>query len=151
GRDAGVELMLPPGEPTTVYARVTGQYPVGLTPKLYSPAAFAEREKRAALWDGALIGGLGALAWSALLICVFSCSVPFLWLAALCLCTAPFEASYRGYSQIYLWPGAPDWGFRAATPVGVSTPLFFRLFFLGIAKRESIWLPLLRLFIAAIA
>lgn len=149
GRDAGVELTLPAHGAATVYARVRNTHAAGLTPKLYSPTAYTKREQRAALWDGALLGGLMALGWAGLLIAIFSRSLAFLWLAVLCVNITLFEATYRGYSQLYLWPGATDWGERATQAVGLTTSVFFALFVLGVAKHENIRLPLHRLFIAA--
>ena len=136
-----MEFSLAPGERLPVFIRVASDTALTLEPALYSSAAFDALEKRAALWNGGLIGGTLALAWCALLIAYFSRSGPFLVLAALCLMTALFEAAERGYTRVYLWPQATEWSSRSVTVFGCTAVLLFIAFILRIARDEKARLP----------
>ncbi|SDH87148.1 sensor histidine kinase [Paraburkholderia phenazinium] len=136
-----VDFTLAPGEQVLFLVRVASDTALTLEPRLYSAAAYDAMEKRAALWDGGLIGGTLALAWCALLIAYFSRSGSFLVLAALCAMTALFEAADRGYTKIYLWPQATDWSSRSVTVFGCIAVLLFIVFILRIAHDEKAKLP----------
>jgi two-component system, sensor histidine kinase LadS len=136
-----VDFTLAPGEQVLFLIRVASDTPLTLEPRLYSAAAYDALEKRAALWDGGLIGGTLALAWCALLIAYFSRSASFLVLAALCAMTALFEAADRGYTKIYLWPHATEWSSRSVTVLGCVAVLLFIVFILRIAYDEKAHLP----------
>lgn len=136
-----MDFTLAPGEQRLFLIRATSDTALTLEPKLYSAAAYDALEKRAALWDGGLIGGTLALAWCALLIAYFSRSVSFLVLAALCAMTALFEAADRGYTKIYLWPFATGWSARSVTVLGCTAVLFFIVFILRISRSEKANLP----------
>ena len=136
-----VDFTLAPGEQVLFLIRVASDTPLTLEPRLYSAAAYDTLEKRAALWDGGLIGGTLALAWCALLIAYFSRSASFLVLAALCAMTALFEAADRGYTKIYLWPDATGWSSRSVTVLGCVAVLLFIVFILRIAYDEKARLP----------
>lgn len=136
-----VDFELAPGEQRDFLVRVASNTPLTIEPRLYPAAAYDALEKRAALWDGGLIGGTLALAWCALLIAYFSRSVTFLVLAALCAMTALFEAADRGYTKIYLWPHASEWSSRSVTVLGCIAVLLFIVFILRIAHDEKASLP----------
>ena len=136
-----MEFTLAPGEQLPVLIRVTSDTALALEPVLYSTAAFDALEKRAALWDGGLIGGTLALAWCALLIAYFSRSGSFLVLAAMCFMTALFDAADRGYTKIYFWPHATDWNSRSVTVFGCTAVFLFIVFILRMASNEKANLP----------
>jgi signal transduction histidine kinase len=136
-----VDFTLAPGEQRIFLIRAASDTALTLEPRLYSAAAYDALEKRAALWDGGLIGGTLALAWCALLIAYFSRSVSFLVLAALCAMTALFEAADRGYTKQYLWPSATEWGARSVTVLGCTAVLLFIVFILRISRSEKTNLP----------
>ncbi|TKC88802.1 histidine kinase [Trinickia terrae] len=136
-----VSFTLRPGEQLLFLIRVAGDTALTLGPKVYSATAFDALERRAALWDGGLIGGTLALAWCALLISYFSRSVSFLVLAALCVATALYEAADRGYTKLYLWPHAAEWSARSVSVLGCSGMLLFIVFVLRIARTEKTNLP----------
>ncbi|RKE26155.1 signal transduction histidine kinase [Paraburkholderia sp. BL23I1N1] len=136
-----VDFTLAPGEQRLFLIRVASDTALTLQPKLYSAAAYDALEKRAALWDGGLIGGTLALAWCALLIAYFSRSVSFLVLSALCAMTALFEAADRGYTKQYLWPLATEWSARSVTVLGCTAVLLFIAFILRISRSEKANLP----------
>ena len=136
-----MKFTLAPGEQLAILIRVSGDTPLSLEPVLYPAPAFDALEKRAALWDGGLIGGTLALAWCALLIAYFSRSGSFLVLAAMCFMTALFDAADRGYTTIYLWPHAPDWSSRSVTVFGCLAVFLFIVFILRMATNEKASLP----------
>lgn len=136
-----VNFTLAPDEQLLVLIRVASNTALALEPRLYSAAAYDALDKRAALWDGGLIGGTLALAWCALLIAYFSRSTLFLVLAALCAMTAFFEAADRGYTKIYLWPHATGWSARSVTVLGCTAVLLFIVFIFRIAHSEKASLP----------
>ncbi|KAE8756478.1 MULTISPECIES: sensor histidine kinase [Paraburkholderia] len=135
------DFTLAPGEQRLFLIRVASDTAITLEPRLYSAAAYDALEKRAALWDGGLIGGTLALAWCALLIAYFSRSVSFLVLTALCAMTALFEAADRGYTKLYLWPFATEWSARSVTVLGCTAVLLFIVFILRISHSEKANLP----------
>ena len=135
------DFTLAPGEQCLFLIRVASDTALTLEPRLYSAAAYDALEKRAALWDGGLIGGTLALAWCALLIAYFSRSVSFLVLTALCAMTALFEAADRGYTKLYLWPFATEWSARSVTVLGCTAVLLFIVFILRISHSEKANLP----------
>ena len=136
-----VHFTLAPGEKRIFLIRAASDTALTLEPRLYSAAAYDALEKRAALWDGGLIGGTLALAWCALLIAYFSRSVSFLVLTALCAMTALFEAADRGYTKLYLWPFAIEWSARSVTVLGCTAVLLFIVFILRISHSEKANLP----------
>ncbi|MGE4337440.1 MAG: 7TM-DISM domain-containing protein, partial [Pigmentiphaga sp.] len=119
-REPTVRFSLEPGAEVSVFVRLETARQLQLAPRLYPEDAYAAREARAALWDAALCGGLLALAWAGLLIALFSRSWPFAVMSLMCVCIVLFEASYRGYAQLHLWPEALEWGYRAASVFGAT-------------------------------
>ncbi len=140
-----LRFTLGPGEQAGILIREAGEGPLALLPQLYSPAEFDALDRRETLWGGALIGGIMALAWSALLIAYFSRSRAFLALAGLCVCTALYEAAIRGFTKLYLWPNAVDWNARSVPIFGCTAILLFLVFILSIARGEKTALPARRI------
>lgn len=147
-REPILDFVLAPGERVQLVLRAKSVRDIGLDPKLYTPAAFQAREARAALWDGALLGGLGALAWSVLLLYAFTRSKPFFWLGALSLNVALSEAAVRGYAHMYLWAEAAEWSYRSSTVMSVVSSILMIGFIFSLAEHEKIALPARRLFLA---
>ncbi len=141
-RRIAARLTLAPGETARLLVQLRSQAPHALKPRLYSLQAYEAGERRAALWDGALIGGLLALAWCALLVCVLARNAPFLLLAWACVTAALFEAAKRGYAHFLLWPEAPDWNLRSLAVLSSSTSALVMLFVLTLARREGYRVPL---------
>ncbi|MCK9511478.1 MAG: sensor histidine kinase [Pigmentiphaga sp.] len=140
-REPTVRFSLEPEAEASVFVRLETERQLQFAPRLYSEEAYAAREVRAALWDAALYGGLLALAWAGLLIAVFSRSWPFAVMGVMCVCIVLFEASYRGYAQLYLWPEALEWGYRAASVFGALSIALLPLFIMGVARHERVELP----------
>lgn len=140
-RNPLARFTLGPGEQAILLIRTRGDTALSLEPNLYEAAEYDALERRAALWGGGLIGGVLALGWCALLIALFSRSVSFLVLAAVCCMTAMYEAAVRGYPKVYLWPDAVDWSARSASIFGCLSVLLFIVFILRIAHGERTTLP----------
>ncbi len=139
---------LQPGVRVPVLVRAQSAKALKLNPRLYSAAAIQAREARAALWDGALVGGIMALGWSALLIFLFTRSSAFAWLSLLCVVVVLFETTIRGYTKLYLWPQAAEWGARSPTVLGVLSLFLAAGFILDLARTEGYKLPLRRVLLA---
>lgn len=147
-RTPAIHLTLAPGEHLPVLIRITSSNALGLTPMALSESAWQTLQQRSSLWDGGLFGGLLALAWFALLISIFSRSVSFFILAALCVDITLFEAAFRGYTRVYLWPHATQWAPRSPVVFGYLAILLFVAFIFRIARNEKIRLPLHHVFVA---
>ncbi|MXN76752.1 hybrid sensor histidine kinase/response regulator [Burkholderia sp. 4701] len=136
-----LDVTLTPGEALPVLVRVTSRKAMRFEPTAMTRQAWQANELRAAMWDCGLLGGLLALAWSALLIGFFSRSSAFYLLAALTLCTALYEAGVRGYTRTYLWPDSPEWSARSETLFAYLAIACFIVFVLKIARGEQVRLP----------
>lgn len=136
-----LDITLRPGEKVPVLVRVTSRKVLRLEPAAFAQEAWHAKEMRAAMWNYGFLGGLLALAWSALLIGFFSRSGAFYVLAALCLSTTLFEAAVRGYTRAYLWPHAPEWSARSETLFVYLALALFIVFVLKIARGEKVRMP----------
>ncbi|KAB0643941.1 sensor histidine kinase [Burkholderia latens] len=137
-----LDATLRPGDALPVLIRVTSRKEMRLAPAAFTRDAWDAKEMRAAMWDFGFFGGLLALVWCALLIGFFSRSGVFHVLAGIALCTTLFEATYRGYTALILWPGAREWSARGEIVfVYVSVALFIA-FILMVAHREKARIPL---------
>lgn len=144
GREPQLALTVAPGARVPILIRTESAYAVKLRPRLYTPAALQAREARAALWDGVQLGGILALGWCGLLIFAFTRSLPFAWLGTACVMTALFELTLRGYTKLYLWPEAIQWGASSSAVLGLAAQIAGAAFVLTIAKLERYALPALR-------
>jgi len=135
-------ITLAPGQDQVVLIRTTGVAPAQLAPYLYSDTKFRAYLERSATWDGLLFGGLLALAWSALILALFSRSRSFLLLAALSFVTLLVEVLRRGYGQQYMLADLGEWAYRAPLILGQLSILLFIAFVLEIARAEKLRLPL---------
>jgi signal transduction histidine kinase len=142
-----VMLTLAPHEQVPVLIRMTSKEVFRLRPAVRTVAAWNTLQRRAALWDGVLFGGLIALAWSAFLIAAFSRNRAFFLLAAMCVGITIFEAAFRGYPHVYLWHASRQFDIRVSHLAGYATLVVFVAFVLAIAKEEDIRLPGRRLLI----
>lgn len=140
-------LQVPPGELSQVLVRVTGEVPLVFQIGLYTNAAFEAAEQRTALWDGALMGALLAMAWCAFLICLMSRSLPFLLLALVCANVALYEFAIRGYGMFYLWPEAANWNYRSPFVLASAWGVLITTFVLALVHKEKVTLPQRRFFI----
>ncbi|AXF25431.1 histidine kinase [Burkholderia pyrrocinia] len=137
-----LDMTLRPGEQVPVLIRVTSRREMRLAPAAFTREAWNAQELRAAMWDFGFFGGLLALVWCALLIGFFSRSSVFHLLAAIALCTTLFEAAYRGYTGLYLWPGAREWAARSGPIFAYLAIALFIVFVLTVAHREKARLPM---------
>ena len=143
-----MRFTLGPGEQVSILIRAAGDTALSLEPTLYASADYDALERREALWGGALIGGVLALGWCALLIAYFSRNAVFQALSGLCTATALYEAAIRGYTKLYLWPHAVQWSTRSVPVFGCVSVLLFLVFILGIARGERTHLPARRVLVA---
>lgn len=137
-----LDRMLRPGEQVPILIRVTSRKEMRLAPAAFTRDAWEAEEMRAAMWDFGFFGGLLALMWCALLIGFFSRSGVFHVLAGIALCTTLFEATYRGYTTLILWPGAREWSARGEVIFAYLAVALFIVFILAVARREKARIPL---------
>lgn len=146
-----LDTTLRPGERMPVLIRITSRKEMRLAPSVFTPTAWHAYELRAAMWNFGFFGGLLALVWCALLIGFFSRSGMFVVLAVLALSTTLFEATYRGYTVMYLWPGAYEWSARAEVVFVYLSVACFIAFILMVAHREKASMPMRAVYIAFFA
>ncbi|AKM05049.1 sensor histidine kinase [Burkholderia pyrrocinia] len=140
-RYPALDVTLRAGESIPVLIRVTSRKEMRLAPAAFTREAWNAQESRAAMWDFGFFGGLLALVWCALLIGFFSRSGMFHVLAATALGTTLFEATYRGYTALALWPAAREWSARGEVIFAYLAVSLFIVFILLVAHREKARLP----------
>ncbi|RXV66035.1 hybrid sensor histidine kinase/response regulator [Burkholderia stabilis] len=136
-----LDVTLRAGESVPVLIRVTSRKEMRLAPAAFTRAAWSAQASRATMWDFGFFGGLLALVWCALLIGFFSRSSVFYVLAATALGTTLFEAAYRGYTALALWPAAREWSARGEVIFAYLAVSLFVVFILLVAHREKARLP----------
>lgn len=150
-RRQALPFSLAPGEQATLFIRLFSTSSISIDPWLYDRDAYETTENQSALWDGVLLGGLLLLVWVSLLIALMSRNVNFGLLWLLCTVIFLYEASQRGYAQIYLWPQAGDWALRSTAFLGFTAMALTLTFILAIARMEAVRVRGKRLFVAVIA
>ncbi|MDH6590472.1 signal transduction histidine kinase [Variovorax sp. TBS-050B] len=113
-RVPGIALALEPGEQARVLVRVQSRSSVRLAPLLHSADSWQASESAHALLDGLLIGGLLVLAAYSLSVWAVTRSGVLASQGLGFVLVALYEASYRGYARLWLWPDSPEWSYRAA-------------------------------------
>lgn len=107
-------LKLQPGEYANVLVRVQSRSSVKLAPVLHSSDTWREYESSHALVDGLLIGGLLVLAVYSLAVWGISRKDAMASQSLGFALVALYEATYRGYARLLLWPDSTEWSYRAA-------------------------------------
>ncbi|RKT99482.1 histidine kinase [Burkholderia sp. Nafp2/4-1b] len=146
-----LDATLRPGERLPVLIRITSRKELRLAPSAFTQDAWRAHELHATMWNFGFFGGLLALVWCALLIGFFSRSGTFAVLAVLALSTALFEATYRGYTAMYLWPGAREWWARGEEILVYLSVVCFIAFILMVAHREQARMPFRAIYLAFLA
>lgn len=146
-----LDATLRPGERLPILVRITSRKELRLAPSAFTRDAWQTHELRATMWNFGFLGGLLALVWCALLIGFFSRSGMFVVLAALALNTAMFEATYRGYTALYLWPAAREWWARGEVIFVYLSIICFIAFILTVARREKARIPFRAIYAGFIA
>lgn len=137
-----LDTTLRAGEQLPVLIRVTSRKEMRLAPAAFTRDAWDAEEMHAAMWDFGFLGGMLALMWCAMLIGFFSRSSVFHILAGIALCTTLFEAAYRGYTTLILWPGEREWSARGEVIFVYLAIALFIVFILTVSRREKARLPL---------
>ena len=107
-------LDLRPGEQARVLVRVQSRSSIKLAPVLHSADTWRVTESSRALIDGLLIGGLLVLAVYSLAIWAISRNIAMASQGLGFALVALYEATYRGYARMVLWPDSTEWSYRAA-------------------------------------
>ncbi|MGU7840935.1 sensor histidine kinase [Burkholderia sp. AW33-5] len=146
-----LDATLRPGERLPVLIRITSRKELRLAPSAFTRDAWQAHELHATMWNFGFLGGLLALVWCALLIGFFSRSGMFVVLAMLALNTTLFEATYRGYTALYLWPAAREWSARGEVIFVYLSVVCFIAFILTVAHREKARIPFRAIYAGFIA
>lgn len=135
-------IRLAPGETVQVLAYVENTHASRLDVGLYTQDQWLQRERNHALLSGLLIGCM-------LIFAVYSAALwqithtPALAWQALGLAFATlYEATYRGYARMLLWPDSLEWGYRAHN-VFVAAIVLCLLLYLNarLRKNKQVRLP----------
>jgi len=134
----GNHFALPPGSQVHFYISVRNALPDTTMPILESAERHTQVKSTTLAWDAALIGGLAALAWCAVLIGCITQRMPYVYLGLLAATEALYEAAIRGQAQTMLWPEAVGWGSRAELLLGSISVVLFVLFLRSVARRDPL-------------
>ena len=121
-------VQIEPHTSQTIYLRIASATTVSFDATLWEPLAFREASFHQALLDGLLLGGSALTVIYGLLMFVTLRDRAFLLLALATLSYSLYEASFRGYSFMYLWPDATDWATRGIGLFGMLSVTGILLF-----------------------
>ena len=131
-------LTIPIGKKKIFSCELESEVVFSPNPRILDAEAFHDTEQRQAIVDGALFGGLMALAWACLMLGVFGRHRVFLVLALTVTIIAGFEIALRGYGQFYIWPDMSAWNYRSPTilaPLAASAWWYSEACWGGTARR----------------
>ena len=109
-----VAIDLEPGETVQVLARVdnnTRASPLNIG--LYADNQWLQAERNHALISGLLIGGLLIFAVYSTALWQIARTATLAWQTLGLTLTMLYEANYRGYTRMLLWPDSLEWSYRA--------------------------------------
>ncbi|MBT2336326.1 histidine kinase [Variovorax paradoxus] len=144
-------LDLGPGERARVLVRVQSRSSVKLAPLLSSAETWHASESRHALIDGLLIGGLLVLAVYSLAVWAIARNGAMASQSLGFALVALYEATYRGYARVLLWPESTEWSYRAAGVVAGCCVLNMVLYLHALSRGGSVRRPGLRVLVAMTA
>lgn len=121
----------------TVYLRVASSTAIAIEPTLWKPLAFRERNHQVGVLDGLILGSMVITAIYGLLMFVTLRDRAFFLLALANLIYGLYEASFRGYSFMYLWPEATDWATRSIGLLGIASTSSLILFIRELLQTRS--------------
>ncbi|RQO52386.1 hypothetical protein DBV14_16115 [Variovorax sp. KBW07] len=141
GRQPFVAIDLEPGERARVLVRAQTASNLRFAPTLYTTEKLLASEQWHAVFDGLLIGGLLVLGVYSLTTWALSRAPAMGWQGLGFVMVALYEASYRGYARIFLWPDSPLWSYRAAGSLGPLCAIVLVLQLHAIVRNSGIRPP----------
>lgn len=144
------QLRLPIGEKIIFSCELESNVIFSPDPRIFDADTYHEAERRDAIVDGTLFGGLITIAWTCLMVGIFGRHRAFLVLALVVTLIVAYEAALRGYGQLYLWPEMQAWNYRSPTILGAASGLGL-LVFAGMLGRHSKVFLLCRPFLTILA
>lgn len=144
-------LDLRPGEQVRVLVRVQSRSSVKLAPLLHSAETWRATEGSHALIDGLLIGGLLVLAVYSLAIWAIARNAALASQSLGFALVALYEATYRGYARLLLWPESTEWSYRAAGVIAGCCVLNMVLYLHALSRGAPVRQPGLRVLVAMTA
>jgi len=127
-RGHAFRVQLPPGSTRTGYMRLSSEETLVVDLRVLTPRAFREKE-RSELHLFLLIAGIFvAVAFSNLLIYLFTRDLTYLYFVLFILSFAMFLASNFGLATLFLWPDSPA-ASRLASPLSSGLAQFWGLLF----------------------
>ncbi|WP_407715678.1 sensor histidine kinase [Comamonas testosteroni] len=136
-----IAINLAPGETLRVLVHVNSHASSKLEVTLHTVDQWHMMERDYALFSGLLIGSiLVFVVYSAALWRILRASMMG-WQTLGLLLTALYEATYRGYAQVILWPSSTQWGYRAHHVLVAGIVLSILLYLRARLEKTPEYLP----------
>jgi len=136
-----LQIDLQPGESVQVLVRVMSTGQIKLVLELHTDETWHHIERNHALLSGLLIGGLLAFAvYSAALWWISRAPMLAFQFGSFGL-LALYEATYRGYARIALWPNSTDWSYRGHSVMVAATALCLLQYFHERSRQSPVRVP----------
>ncbi|PIF74013.1 signal transduction histidine kinase [Variovorax sp. 54] len=136
-----LKIDLQPGESVQVLVRVMSTGQIKLVLELHTDEAWHHIERNHALLSGLLIGGLLAFAVYSAALWWISRAPMLAFQAGSFALLALYEATYRGYARIALWPNSTDWSYRGHSVMVAATVLCLLLYFHERSRQSPVRVP----------
>ncbi|TSD59262.1 histidine kinase [Variovorax sp. KBS0712] len=136
-----MQIDLQPGESVQVLVRVMSTGQIKLVLELHTDEAWHHIERNHALLSGLLIGGLLAFAVYSAALWWISRAPMLAFQAGSFALLALYEATYRGYARIALWPDSTDWSYRGHSVMVAATALCLLLYFHERGRQSPVRVP----------
>lgn len=95
-----------------IYIRIASKLPIMVNPVVWEPVAFRNMENQVRLIDGLILGGLAVMVLAGVLLVFMFRERAFVFNTLATITYFLGEATAKGYSALYLWPEATDWGIQ---------------------------------------
>lgn len=139
-------IAMNPGETVQVLAYVNS-HASKLDAAIYTDDQWQELERNHALLSGLLIGAMLVFAVYSAALWRISHAPAIAWQTIGFSLVALYEASYRGYARVMLWPDSTEWGYRAPNVFAAGIVLCLLLYLHARLRKTSNHLPALSLWL----
>lgn len=133
-------IAITPGETVQVLVHVNS-HASKLDAAIYTDDQWQELERNHALFSGLLIGGMLVFAVYSAALWRISHAPAIAWQTIGFSLVTLYEASYRGYARVMLWPDSTEWGYRAPNVFAAGIVLCLLLYLHARLRKTSNHLP----------
>jgi signal transduction histidine kinase len=141
-----VAITVAPNETVQVLVHVNS-HASKLDAALYTDDQWQELERNHALLSGVLIGAMLVFAVYSAALWRISHAPAIAWQTIGFSLVTLYEASYRGYARVILWPDSTEWGYRAPNVFAAGIVLCLLLYLHARLRKTSNHLPVLGLWL----